>query len=203
MDILQKEKKIRKDKSDRATKEKVLDKKTLSILEKLQKRGILYDLEGCISSGKEANIYKGKFKNDFNFFAYKKINKDDNEINDKHNTIDFNLFASKKINEHDNEINDKNNTIDFNSNENNSKINKNLDNQTFNHKTINNEISARNKNNVSVKELLSFFEDLKYSKEKNIIFISKEKVQSFKNVTIKIYRTSILEFKNRSIYISN
>ncbi|ELQ74491.1 Serine/threonine protein kinase involved in cell cycle control [Trachipleistophora hominis] len=51
-----------KDKSDRATRDKVLDRKTLVILEKLQKRNILFDLEGCISSGKEANIYRAKIR---------------------------------------------------------------------------------------------------------------------------------------------
>ena len=46
-----------KDKSDRATTEQVLDNKTLNILHKFQKRGVFSKLRGCISTGKEANVY--------------------------------------------------------------------------------------------------------------------------------------------------
>lgn len=50
-------KKRLKDKSDRATVQKVLDKKTMSIIEKLIKRSKILDLCGCVSTGKEANVY--------------------------------------------------------------------------------------------------------------------------------------------------
>jgi RIO kinase 1 len=49
--------KRRKDKSDRATVDKVLDKRTRRILEKLQARRKLLNLEGSLSTGKEANVY--------------------------------------------------------------------------------------------------------------------------------------------------
>ncbi|KAG0440017.1 putative serine/threonine-protein kinase RIO1 like protein [Dictyocoela muelleri] len=57
--------KIRKDKSDRATTDKVLDNKTMMILKKLEEKGVLKGIRGCISSGKEANIYIGTSVGDF------------------------------------------------------------------------------------------------------------------------------------------
>lgn len=50
----------RKDKSDRATIEMCLDPKTMYRLEKLINKGDLEYYEGCISTGKEANVYYGK-----------------------------------------------------------------------------------------------------------------------------------------------
>lgn len=114
-----------KDKSDFSTRDKVLDKKTLLILEKLQKRNILFDLEGCISSGKEANIYKAKLKGPVKCDFLKKIDSKNNQTN----------IGS---------IDSTNST------------------NTLNAQYVEN---------------------------------------SYKNVVIKIFRTSILEFKNRSIYI--
>lgn len=49
--------KRKKDKSDRATVDKVLDKKTLKVLEKLEARGKLVGLEGSLCTGKESNVY--------------------------------------------------------------------------------------------------------------------------------------------------
>lgn len=46
-----------KDKSDRATRDSVLDNRTLTILQKLMKRNMLTNLQGCLSTGKEANVY--------------------------------------------------------------------------------------------------------------------------------------------------
>eukprot|EP00118_Oscarella_pearsei_P017749 m.178538 g.178538 ORF g.178538 m.178538 type:complete len:272 (+) comp39178_c0_seq11:181-996(+) len=46
-----------KDKSDRATVEKVLDPRTRMILFKLLDRGVISEVNGCISTGKEANVY--------------------------------------------------------------------------------------------------------------------------------------------------
>lgn len=46
-----------KDKSDRATQDTVLDNRTRNILNKLTIRNVLTDLTGCISRGKEANVY--------------------------------------------------------------------------------------------------------------------------------------------------
>src|SRR5947208_2546177 len=52
--------KRRKDKADTATVDKVLDPKTMEILNKLVRRQKLFDLGGSFSSGKEANIYTAK-----------------------------------------------------------------------------------------------------------------------------------------------
>ena len=46
-----------KDKADRATTEQVLDPRTRMILFKLLGRGMIYEVNGCISTGKEANVY--------------------------------------------------------------------------------------------------------------------------------------------------
>lgn len=42
-----------KDKSDRATTEQVLDPRTRIILFKMIGRGLLYEVNGCVSTGKE------------------------------------------------------------------------------------------------------------------------------------------------------
>ncbi|KAJ2743938.1 Serine/threonine-protein kinase rio1 [Coemansia sp. BCRC 34301] len=47
----------RKDKADRATTEQVLDPRTRIILFKLLNQGVVYEVHGCISTGKEANVY--------------------------------------------------------------------------------------------------------------------------------------------------
>ncbi|KAI0087876.1 RIO1 family-domain-containing protein [Irpex rosettiformis] len=46
-----------KDKADRATTEQVLDPRTRIILFKMIGRGLLYEVNGCVSTGKEANVY--------------------------------------------------------------------------------------------------------------------------------------------------
>lgn len=46
-----------KDKSDRATSEQVLDPRTRMILFKLLSRGSISEIHGCVSTGKEANVY--------------------------------------------------------------------------------------------------------------------------------------------------
>ncbi|KAG2199979.1 hypothetical protein INT47_000329 [Mucor saturninus] len=51
------DKTIQRDKSDRATVEQVLDPRTRIILFKMLNRGIFYEINGCISTGKEANVY--------------------------------------------------------------------------------------------------------------------------------------------------
>ncbi|KAG8873756.1 protein kinase rio1 [Tulasnella sp. 331] len=47
----------KKDKADRATIEQVLDPRTRLILLKMVGRGIIFEVNGCISTGKEANVY--------------------------------------------------------------------------------------------------------------------------------------------------
>lgn len=48
---------LTKDKADRATVEQVLDPRTRMILFKLINRGTILQVNGCISTGKEANVY--------------------------------------------------------------------------------------------------------------------------------------------------
>jgi RIO kinase 1 len=50
----------RKDKSDRATVEQVLDSRISRIIYKLINKGDLSEINGCISTGKEANVYYAK-----------------------------------------------------------------------------------------------------------------------------------------------
>lgn len=52
-----------KDKSDHATIENVLDSRIKNKLHKLFEKGILAEINGCISTGKEANVYYAKSKN--------------------------------------------------------------------------------------------------------------------------------------------
>ncbi|TFY54144.1 hypothetical protein EVJ58_g9030 [Rhodofomes roseus] len=59
-----------KDKSDRATSEQVLDPRTRIILFKMIGRGLLYEVNGCVSTGKEANVYHA-LSPDFKHLALK------------------------------------------------------------------------------------------------------------------------------------
>lgn len=52
-----------KDKSDHATIENVLDSRIKNKLHKLFERGVLAEINGCISTGKEANVYYARSKN--------------------------------------------------------------------------------------------------------------------------------------------
>nr|XP_020028289.1 serine/threonine-protein kinase RIO1 [Castor canadensis] len=52
-----------KDKADRATVEQVLDPRTRMILFKILTRGIISEINGCISTGKEANVYHASTAN--------------------------------------------------------------------------------------------------------------------------------------------
>jgi len=53
----EKEKTHGKDKSDRATSEQVLDPRTRMILLQMINRGVVSEVNGCLSTGKEANVY--------------------------------------------------------------------------------------------------------------------------------------------------
>jgi RIO kinase 1 len=46
-----------KDKADRATVEQVLDSRTRAVLVSLIRRGLVSGVQGCVSTGKEANVY--------------------------------------------------------------------------------------------------------------------------------------------------
>lgn len=47
----------KRDKNDRATVEQVMDPRTRMILFKILNRGVINEINGCISTGKEANVY--------------------------------------------------------------------------------------------------------------------------------------------------
>lgn len=49
-----------KDKMDRATVEQVMDPRTRMILFKLLRRQLISEINGCVSTGKEANVYHAK-----------------------------------------------------------------------------------------------------------------------------------------------
>lgn len=53
-----------RDKHDRATAEQVMDPRTRMILFKLLNRGLINEINGCISTGKEANVYHAVSKTD-------------------------------------------------------------------------------------------------------------------------------------------
>lgn len=60
-----------KDKADRATAEQVMDPRTRMILFKLLNRGSIKHIDGCISTGKEANVYHAIGNNDEEHIAIK------------------------------------------------------------------------------------------------------------------------------------
>ena len=58
---------IKKDKNDRATVDLVLDPRTLIIIHKLIKNDKIENIYGCVSTGKEANVYLAEGRcTDFN-----------------------------------------------------------------------------------------------------------------------------------------
>ena len=66
-----------KDRSDYALVERVIDKKTEALFEKWQNNKFLDSVQGCISAGKEANVYyapageESKAKGDFAIKIFK------------------------------------------------------------------------------------------------------------------------------------
>lgn len=56
-----------KDKEDRATVEQCLDPRTRVILFKLLKNQVISEINGCLSTGKEANVYHAKSHDDQEF----------------------------------------------------------------------------------------------------------------------------------------
>ncbi|GMT29802.1 hypothetical protein PFISCL1PPCAC_21099 [Pristionchus fissidentatus] len=59
----ERKKKRVKDRADRATVEQVLDPRTRLVLFRLLQRGTLESIDGCISTGKEANVYHARSGN--------------------------------------------------------------------------------------------------------------------------------------------
>jgi RIO kinase 1 len=61
--VERRDKMLNKDKSkDRATVEEVFDNTTRMVVFDLMNSGVLYELNGVVSSGKEARVYWGKAK---------------------------------------------------------------------------------------------------------------------------------------------
>ncbi|XP_017021289.1 serine/threonine-protein kinase RIO1 [Drosophila kikkawai] len=60
-----------RDKHDRATAEQVMDPRTRMILFKLLNRGLIQEINGCISTGKEANVYHAVSKDGGDEYAIK------------------------------------------------------------------------------------------------------------------------------------
>uniref|UniRef100_A0A8C2HAG2 Serine/threonine-protein kinase RIO1 n=1 Tax=Cyprinus carpio TaxID=7962 RepID=A0A8C2HAG2_CYPCA len=80
-----------KDKSDRATVEQVLDPRTRMILFKMLSRGVFSEINGCISTGKEARLSFYKlFYFSFFFFFFKVFNK---FLNDTPDFLSFDLIG--------------------------------------------------------------------------------------------------------------
>ncbi|KRH93909.1 atypical/RIO/RIO1 protein kinase [Pseudoloma neurophilia] len=129
-----------RDNSFKATRNKVLDKKTIAIIEKLQKRKLLKEINGCISSGKEAEIYRGTIVGDLNC----------NFIKKKENRISRQKYK---------------------------------------------ENLKKEAQNILLNEDKPVLSEPNQSKESEL----SEKPT---NVVLKIFRTSTLQFKNRSIYLS-
>lgn len=63
----------RVDKSDRATVEQAIDPRTRMVLFKMLNRGLFSEINGCVSTGKEANVYhaSGVDGNDMAIKIYK------------------------------------------------------------------------------------------------------------------------------------
>lgn len=60
-----------KDKSDRATVDQVLDSRISKIIYKLMNKGEINEINGCISTGKEANVYYAKGNTELAIKIYK------------------------------------------------------------------------------------------------------------------------------------
>lgn len=150
--------KTSKDKANRATVENVLDPRTMKFLKALTSRGIISDFNGCLSTGKEANVYHA--------FAGE-------------NTSQFepteNEFQVKAMLGYDNHTDIQND-------------NESIDN------AMNDEEST--KNDVNIETISEIIDDEKV-KEINDKKLSKNK----KEYAIKIYKTSILVFKDRERYV--
>ncbi|KAI5170580.1 RIO kinase 1 [Nematocida sp. LUAm3] len=77
-----------KDSDDRKTVGAVMDKKTKEILDKLKKQGVLKEISGTVSEGKEASIYVGVASSEiYSKMCIKEENKKDNENNEDINVV--------------------------------------------------------------------------------------------------------------------
>lgn len=63
LEDIKKGQKVTKDRANRATVEQVLDPRTMGFLAKIINKGVISRINGCISTGKEANVYHGDHEN--------------------------------------------------------------------------------------------------------------------------------------------
>lgn len=70
-EIKSEKKSINNGRDDRATSEQVLDPRTRMILFKLLNSGFLSEIDGCLSTGKEANVYYARGRDDNTEYAVK------------------------------------------------------------------------------------------------------------------------------------
>ncbi|WUR03539.1 serine/threonine-protein kinase (RIO1) [Vairimorpha necatrix] len=182
-----KEIKQKKDKSDRNTIDKVLDKKTISILNKLVARKKIIDLQGSIFTGKEANVYLAYASTEI----YSKYVKNIHLLDEKN--TNKNIFCPKKlqeiikntkINKVENEI--KNLFIDKNSP------------LTLSKRKLRKKVK-KDKNVIINKEEIKNTE--KIIEEK--ILDKNEPTEEIVKVAIKIYKTSAMNFKDRERYLES
>ncbi|KAK1350294.1 hypothetical protein LUQ84_000531 [Hamiltosporidium tvaerminnensis] len=172
-----------KDKSDRATTDKVLDPKTLAIITKLLSRNAISDLQGSISTGKEANIYvalvspglKSKF-----------INSSDETNHGITDDSSKNIKNFKKNSE----------GKPFHRVDQNHLISLNQENLNKSDKT--DELS-KNISFTETKEGKEYVENTNSSINEAISVSKPTKEKIF--AAIKIYKTSIMPFKDREKYI--
>ncbi|CCD23598.1 protein kinase RIO1 NDAI_0B05650 [Naumovozyma dairenensis CBS 421] len=80
--------KTNKDKANRATVENVLDPRTMKFLKALTSRGVISDFNGCLSTGKEANVYHA-------FAGDSKLHSDDTDEPHDDNNIDEEALKEK------------------------------------------------------------------------------------------------------------
>lgn len=202
-----KEVKIRKDKSDRTTKDKVLDKKTISILDKLIIRNKIIELQGSICTGKEANVYMGLASTEL----YSKYIKNIHVLNEK----EKNIFCTSKLlemlklageNGVETVLNQikNNDVITVSKRKLRKKLKKNKD-SLINSSTFLNlrKKSADIKDNLSLKITentidtnFSFSDDFKVEE-----FVENKIQDNHISVAIKIYKTSAMSFKDRERYL--
>lgn len=198
-----KEVKQRKDKSDRTTKDKVLDQKTLSILNKLIVRRKIIDLQGSICTGKEANVYLGSASTEL----YSKYVKN---IHTLDNSTSKNIYCTKKLQE----IIKNTNSLDLDrvikdSFKNESDIltlskrklrkhNKKEKNVVID-KNDTEKLIQKNKNKLEEKKVEKLEKDLR-----DILVINDTADdENVIEVAIKIYKTSAMNFKDRERYLES
>ncbi|KAF5140939.1 serine threonine-protein kinase rio1 [Vairimorpha ceranae] len=220
-----KEVKLKKDKSDRNTIDKVLDAKTYSILKKLLARNKLVDLQGSICTGKEANVYLGNASTEIYSKFVKNIHTLDNNGENK------NIFCPKKLQKllECTNVNDVDFVIKdfFKKNENNYTLSKRKL-RKKNKKEKNVLLTNENKIKLEKTNISSIENSVENKKDNNQLDLlsddltkecnmgtdySKSEIEnctnlksdiSFENmipVAIKIYKTSAMNFKDRERYL--